>query len=166
MTMPEVMSTKCLIETSLRWAKRQCHINKLAADFDVHAVIAREGMICRLLTELSKLTLYKLWGVRWPIIIGTALFLTSGIPLWDEYDKPFRSSIPKEISLVSSLLQYRTSDRKILSVEPLMQKTKLTLPIPSGKTTDLSTKVMWSSVWRHLVRVARSTKVFRSYVMW
>lgn len=103
--MLEVMFTKCLMEALFKWAKRQCHTDKLAMDLEVLAVIAQEKIIKKLLLKLSRLILYKLWGIRWSIITGTILSYTLSILFWDKYDKPFWSSILREISLVSSLLQ-------------------------------------------------------------
>ncbi len=111
--MPEVISAKYLIETLFKWAKRQCQMKELTTYFDMLAIIAQEKMIWRSLARLFRPILYKLWGVWWPIIICTTFSCTSNLFLLDEYDNSFRLSISKEISLVSILLQYGTSNGKI-----------------------------------------------------
>ena len=69
------------------------------------AVIARCEIITEFVVASSRSNLYKLCTVKWPYIIGNAPSRTSSMPPDEEYDMPLRSNIPKEISLVSSLLQ-------------------------------------------------------------
>ena len=104
-TIPEVMITSCLMEAVFKWAKQRCHIRKLAANFEVFAVIVCCEIITEFVAASSRSTLYKLFAVKWPDIIGNAPSHTSIIPQDEEYDRSLRSNIPKEISLVSSLLQ-------------------------------------------------------------
>ncbi len=103
-TIPEVISVRCLMEALFEYTKCWWHINKLASDFDLPAVIAWKKLIWRSLKELSRQILCKLYVVRWAIIIGTALSCTSSTLFQDEYDKLFLSTIPKKISLILSLL--------------------------------------------------------------
>lgn len=166
MIMLDVILVKFLMKALFRWAKGWYYKKKLAVDFDVLSFITRGWMIWRTLIELLKLTLYKLWSSRWLIIIGAALSYTSSIILLDEYDKLFQLSISKMISLVSSLLQYWLFDKRILSLEPLMQRTKMRIPIPLNKMTDLSAKEILSSWWPYFVIVLGYWTLFRSYVIW
>lgn len=92
-TIPEVMFSRYLMEVLVRWAKYWCYIDKLVANLEVLAVIAQKGKIERFLHESLRLTLYKLEGMRWPIITSLLLSCTSTISFWDEYDKLFCSSV-------------------------------------------------------------------------
>lgn len=70
-----------------------------------------------------------------------------------EYVRPFRSSMPRELSLVSSFVQYHTSDRNIRWNFPLTSKLNQTFPTPSERRTEPSARVISPSghAWPHVM---------------
>lgn len=104
-TILKIILSSFLIEVLFRWAKRQCQTSRFAADFEVLAIIALWEIVTRFVVASLRWTLYKLYVVKWPNIIGSSLSRTSNISSEKKNDKFLQSNILKKMSLVSNLLQ-------------------------------------------------------------
>lgn len=76
-----------------------------------------------------------------------------------------QSNIYEKMSLILNFLQQQNPKRKIFSVEFLMRKMKVMIPILLKKIMDLFAKVILSLRLRYCIKEFRLSKLARLYII-